>query len=417
MDSIVVLVSSKCNLNCPYCFASGIRARDGFMSFDMFKRIVRFFAAHEKGHAIRLRLGGGEPTLNPAFTKMLKYVRNRRSVGHVEILTNGLFDKKCLKEFLRFDPSSINFLLNLNDERMVGKTRFKRIFGNIAALSGYNLALGVNFLHPTTRYAPALRLAKEHGLSMRWSLAHPVGGGHRFVGPKDLAPMKRCVTKFLRRCSALKLPVTADCSTPLCLFDGIPDLYQQMHSCSHFCGSPEVVDQDGNVFLCYDTSVSKNLFSFRKTAPMWRHFAKIREARRNNFWLKECRTCSYRDMGKCGGGCPHHRQTANDADLARVDQRRVSWHFNPNYREYRIRPGMFFLKSRTNNSDGAEINKTAFFVVNALRTGKGRDLASVYASLKKKMIRSTQEEFNAIVNELVRIGIICVWQGPRRQAT
>jgi radical SAM protein with 4Fe4S-binding SPASM domain len=93
--SIHIDVSSVCNYKCSFCFQAdteGMKAVDldrGFMTFDLFKKIVDDIAAF--GHPVKkIKIGNhGEPTLNRDLPKMIAYARQKNVADIIELFTNG----------------------------------------------------------------------------------------------------------------------------------------------------------------------------------------------------------------------------------------------------------------------------------------------------------------------------------------
>ncbi|HVX09655.1 MAG TPA: radical SAM protein [Pirellulales bacterium] len=83
----LVEITSACNLSCPMCYAaSGPGGKH--LSFDECVRAIDRLVEVE-GRPEVLQLSGGEPTLHPDFTRLLKYAC-RQPIDLVMINTNGL---------------------------------------------------------------------------------------------------------------------------------------------------------------------------------------------------------------------------------------------------------------------------------------------------------------------------------------
>jgi uncharacterized radical SAM superfamily Fe-S cluster-containing enzyme len=92
-------LSSRCNLNCPVCFASaGSTGRVAEPDYDM---VVEYLQALRNQHpypATAIQFTGGEPTIHPDFLRIVEQA-NRMGFSHVQIATNGL--KLANAEFAR----------------------------------------------------------------------------------------------------------------------------------------------------------------------------------------------------------------------------------------------------------------------------------------------------------------------------
>ncbi len=99
-----VVINSKCNKGCSFCFAKDTRDGDD-MTFDYFKELLKF---HQYGP---IKLLGGEPTLHPDFLKMVNYAVNHGV--NVTVISNFLFSetvKDGLVEILK--NNKLQFLAN-----------------------------------------------------------------------------------------------------------------------------------------------------------------------------------------------------------------------------------------------------------------------------------------------------------------
>jgi hypothetical protein len=98
----LIELTSKCNLNCPVCFANSDQG-DFISSFD-FEKMVDFYVESEGGESDILQISGGEPTLHPEIIKLIELARQRK-IGYVMLNTNGLRiakDIDFVKELSRF---------------------------------------------------------------------------------------------------------------------------------------------------------------------------------------------------------------------------------------------------------------------------------------------------------------------------
>lgn len=408
--SIVLLLSLSCNLRCPYCFAESTMGPSGFMSFSTFKRIVSFVTkGAKKGEWVKIRLAGGEPTLNPAFKRMLRYLRGRKSVK-VNLLTNGIFGADILKELRSFDPESLTILVNVNDPKRIGRKRFSIIKKNLEGLASYKVTVGINFYSHKNRYRYVIDLAKKLGFKVRWSLTHPVGGDHLYVSPAEFKRMRPLLLEFLKECADSEIPTISDCSTPLCVLEGEHDFIPVLSPGSTFCNPPTVVDPNMNVFLCYEEG-GRKLTSFKSASALFKHCERAKAYRGRFFWLPDCRTCFHRDYKRCGGGCPHHEQHANDFDvrsLALEDLKKVGFHLSTRFRAYRKSRNEFYLKD-LGAGDGRELDEFMYDLMEELRRLNHKDLAHVYRIMRKVHGDLSLKEFLDLIDHLVVNGYVNVW--------
>lgn len=84
---IQVEPARSCNLNCPHCVSIDGR---GFLSFDLFKRIL---GENKNLRYVKLQ-GLGEPLLNPDLAYMAMYAKNKRCI--TEVISNGTIPPNTL---------------------------------------------------------------------------------------------------------------------------------------------------------------------------------------------------------------------------------------------------------------------------------------------------------------------------------
>jgi radical SAM protein with 4Fe4S-binding SPASM domain len=134
-------LASICNLKCPMCYTITDefkqKVTQGFMDFDMFKRIIDEIAG--KVYAIRLSFRG-EPLLHKNFTDCVTYAKNA-GIQEVSSLTNGANLKgKKLEKILK---SGIDWITVSIDgtgetyEKIRKPIKFKQIIDNLTQIKNY----------------------------------------------------------------------------------------------------------------------------------------------------------------------------------------------------------------------------------------------------------------------------------------
>ena len=88
-----------CNNNCSYCSDTSHNNTPSHLSFDKFKKGVQNILNKIEPTKIRIEFTGGEPTLNPNFYDMLKYL-DEINIDNISFTTNGSrnikYYKKCI---------------------------------------------------------------------------------------------------------------------------------------------------------------------------------------------------------------------------------------------------------------------------------------------------------------------------------
>ena len=94
---IVVAVTSRCNLSCPYCGQSADAKAVDALSLPILRRI---FKECEAANVIKIDITGGEPFIRPDIFDILSSIGHRQ---RVMLKTNAmLLDGKATKKLLEY---------------------------------------------------------------------------------------------------------------------------------------------------------------------------------------------------------------------------------------------------------------------------------------------------------------------------
>jgi 7,8-dihydro-6-hydroxymethylpterin dimethyltransferase len=85
--SAIIEVTSRCNLNCPVCFADSGRFTTMDPSLDQISRTLQTFLDRSGPHPIQL--SGGEPTMRDDLPKIVA-LASKMGFDHIQINTNGI---------------------------------------------------------------------------------------------------------------------------------------------------------------------------------------------------------------------------------------------------------------------------------------------------------------------------------------
>lgn len=136
-----IVLSGKCNLRCPYCFAEDFtkeQSRD--MDMDTVMRSLDFIA--DEGVC---GLIGGEPLIYKNIDTVLEILNRDVRFHTVTVFTNGVYIDRHIDFLL---SRKIHLLINLNSPAVIGKDTFDRIISGIRALCERgmrsHITLGIN---------------------------------------------------------------------------------------------------------------------------------------------------------------------------------------------------------------------------------------------------------------------------------
>ena len=92
----------RCNFDCTYCTAWMHSTSAPFNNFEQYKKTANFiheyysiYKEHHKKHfKIKISFTGGEPAINPAFYKLVPYLRENFEYIDLNLTTNGAWSKR-----------------------------------------------------------------------------------------------------------------------------------------------------------------------------------------------------------------------------------------------------------------------------------------------------------------------------------
>lgn len=138
---IVLWTTSRCNLECKYCYVGGISIHKD-MEFETAKKVLDYFGKEP----MKIQFAGGEPMLNfDLIRKVYKYVRERGYDGSFQMQTNGtLVDAGKAKEIKGMNMAigiSLDGVPEVN-ECLRGKTR--EVIHGIQMLAQEGIMVNIN---------------------------------------------------------------------------------------------------------------------------------------------------------------------------------------------------------------------------------------------------------------------------------
>lgn len=102
-------IGKRCNYDCSYCVDY---LHDNFsphVPLENMKRLVDVIY-EQHGTNVFWSLTGGEPTVNPKFMDLCKYIKEEKGARHVSMTTNGSRTAKYLKELFQYlDNITVSF--------------------------------------------------------------------------------------------------------------------------------------------------------------------------------------------------------------------------------------------------------------------------------------------------------------------
>lgn len=306
-----VLLTTKCNLNCAYCFAQQKiqDSRNQTMSLNDVGQVIEFLK--RSGHPV-FRAMGGEPTLHPEFPRIMQLALDAGM--RVDVMSNATWPESYNTLFDRISPRRLFFLLNIDHPDNYPPKIWNRIQQNLDKMARRgNVTLSFNIFETEPRYEYILDLARNHGVDkVRMCYSLPVlGGRNAYLKLEDQKRTVPFLIDFVRRAKALGVEVKIDNVVPLCIFsheqagellmEGVLDLKRNMH-----CDPIVDIGPDLSVWCCFCLSKlwNRHLSDFQNLQEIQTYYREAMSLYQGRlFPMEECSTCQYRELWGCQGGC------------------------------------------------------------------------------------------------------------------
>lgn len=175
MSEYMVMLTGRCNLKCPYCFAAdSMNNASDEITPEAFAKAVNFALSGVPKRGIGII--GGEPTLHSKFDALMESLISDDRVESVDIFTNGT---TLLEHLPVFTNKKVYVLVNCNSPQMIGKHAMERVVRGIDALFSAGVpmervGLGINIFRENDDYTYFLDLVDRYKMdSVRISVSVP----------------------------------------------------------------------------------------------------------------------------------------------------------------------------------------------------------------------------------------------------
>jgi organic radical activating enzyme len=303
-----IILTTDCSLDCPYCFTRSLRTQlpRHEMTFSELQTILDAVSPARD----TIRLMGGEPTLHPQYSKIIKLIKER---GYqVIVFTNGL--QSVLRETKPCLPDKI--LLNLNDWSTYSPAQQSAIQDNLSAL-GKRVGLGYTILKASFDLSMHRKLILEYGLQtvIRLGLAQPVvDGDNAYLPNDDLTAAHQALVKWAKKLSSDDIRLSMDCGFMRCQYNDadIEALVRAGTVLNFDCAPTLDIGPGLRVWRCFAFSSSPGVSwsEFEGLEQMRARFEAEDAAYRN-----VCGDCEYHLNGWCRGGCLARRVIQDDLGI------------------------------------------------------------------------------------------------------
>lgn len=300
-----ILITTKCNLNCSYCFAHDYIKNNPNKNITLneLDKLLLFF---KKINSHQIGILGGEPTLHPDFEKILIKILNFSKLDHqyLRLYTNGIE----LENYI-YLLNDINILLNLNEPQILGTQKWNKIVNNIEKLNKKNLIVGINLYNNMKDYQYIINLAKEYKLQLlRFSYVAP--NKKLYLNKEEYYENgKNLVLNFINEASKNNIKLQTDCNQiPLCYFTEQEQKLIQQTCINYghmFCPPITTITPDCKLMTCFNISSNViDINNFNNFDEMHRYII-LKEIAPNvsKNYTGKCNNCELAKKFLCCGGC------------------------------------------------------------------------------------------------------------------
>ena len=322
-----IVLTYKCNLKCPYCFANEfVNKEDKFITLDNFQKALEFI---KRNNTMHLGLIGGEPLLHPEFSKILKIIKNDNKIKKCIIYTNGLLIKNYI-DIIKNDKFCL--LINCNSPEDIGEKNYNTILENINICiknkKNYieKVVPGINIYKKNYDYSFIINILKKYKFKqLRISITVPNSKDcKKETSLKSFNDNKKMVLDLIKEAEKINVLPFFDCNNlPVCLlteeeikyFEQLKNKYKNdinknkviFNLLSKSMCKP-VIDilPDLNVIRCFGTSnISKaDIKKFDNIRNIEKYYTNKLDALGINIpTYNECNKCSEFHESKCLSGC------------------------------------------------------------------------------------------------------------------
>lgn len=311
-----LILTSACNMGCPFCFASESRTPESIRESSM--SVADFWKALEFSGRDSARFCGGEPTIHPDFIDMLTAALAPASASAL-VMTNGQWPDRVLAHVRAMpveDRARVSFLFNILNQGLYRGGGWDRLEAAVASPIPHKVTLGFTIYSPEFEFEHILQLGLRLGIKrIRYSIAAPNltdANSHLLSPKKDFPPIAERLVKFARKAMGLGFSIDNDCGyLPPCAFttedrEFMRDIQALRDGCPK---SPVDVGINGEAWRCYGlySLMRANANDFPNAKALGEHFDRRMSFLDSIPLFEECADCKFMARGACGGGCHVYR--------------------------------------------------------------------------------------------------------------
>lgn len=318
-----IIISDKCNLQCPYCFAEDVMKQNfNFIKYEDFSKILNWFTeSYEEIEQIGII--GGEPTLHPMFLSIMDLLNKYCATLNIEglVFTNGIL----LKPYMKHMGDNIGFLVNCNSPKYQTKKQYEQLLDTLytAKKMGWietdRMRVGCNIFLDLNDYSYFWNdiVDKIDARFIRCSVVSPGGcyaqeWANQEKKEEYYKKLKPIFMQFMREAIKRNIIVGLDCNQiPMCYFSEeeqkelIPYMEYPPYS---VCRPPIDIKPDLTATSCFGAHNTKieqsKITDFNSISELRQFLFLMHNAQKAS--LNDggkCSKCNYYNEMQCQGGC------------------------------------------------------------------------------------------------------------------
>lgn len=311
-----IILTTKCQRKCPYCFAKDNSSAPMEFDFENFKKVIDWIDV-SNDLTDRVGLLGGEPTLHPKFIKFLDYTLSKKL--NTVVFTNGMIaDKDILIDIISTakkndvrNKENLCFCLNVNEKKHRSE-REQRLQTTFLEILGRVTALSFNVFEPECDLGFLVGLIKQYRTLpiIRFGLAAPLGNRNRFLELKDYSVIAGKLTEFAKLIKTQDVSMGFDCGFVKCMFtkEQLEIIKESnVDAFSFDCGPSVDVYPNMDITNCYPMSrvLRAKVDDFKTYNDAYNYFKEKLKTYPPVY--HRCKHCDLFASGECGGGCRAHK--------------------------------------------------------------------------------------------------------------
>ncbi len=319
-----VLITNRCNLNCPYCFAADELERNdntnkAEMSISDFEYVADFFV---KSGVNEISLLGGEPTLHSQFKQVIDIAIDRNL--KIVLKSNGLWGESVNEVLTKIPPGKIRFNINLNEPDTYTKSSWKILNENVAKYSkDYDTSVRLTIFNENTVLDYALDFTIKHSINkLFWCMAHPICSVPTVLKDKNthFMPISKYeqiapeICRLTKAATANNILCYSDHVCTMCMFnkEELNIIRKNKGALNTVCDPVIDITTDLRVLYCFPMSTffkDLSLKDFESINEIREFFiGRIKLYKESFVAIEKCNSCSFFENKVCSGGCLSHRE-------------------------------------------------------------------------------------------------------------